>query len=91
MTLQEQKITEALAVEEQEYEEWKMRVDDIEYENDKLKYKKFKIEHNLAEAAETLEKLKVRERNRAKNDTVTSGKKVSYCNLIIFRNFKLNS
>lgn len=80
-----------MAAEEQEYEEWKMRVDDIEYENDKLKYKKFKIEHHLAEAAETLEKMKVRERNRAKNDTVTSGKKVSYCNLIILNDFKLNS
>lgn len=68
---------DAMTAKEQEYEEWKARVDDIEYENEKLKYRKFKIEHHLAEAAETLEKIKVRERNRAKSDTsVTTGKKV---------------
>ncbi len=70
---------EELKLKEQEYEEWKIRVDDIEYENEKLKYKKFKIERHLSEAAETLEKLKMQERSREKCDSFSpNGKKVNF-------------
>lgn len=66
-----------MSVKLKEYEEWKSRVDDKEYENEKLKCKKFKIERHLSEAAETLEKLKVRKRNRTKSDSsISGGKKV---------------
>lgn len=73
--MQEQNIAEALKFKELEYEEWKILVDEIEYENEKLKNRKFKIERNLAEAADTLEKLKVRERNREKSDSSSSSAK----------------
>lgn len=62
-----------------ESEKWRSRVNDIEYENEKLKCRKYKIERHLSEAAETLEKLKARQRNRTKSDSsVSGGKKVGF-------------
>lgn len=66
-----------------EYEDWRTRVDDIEYENENLKCKKFKIEHHLSEATDTLEKLKVRERNRSKHDSAVPGSKKVSAEVII--------
>lgn len=64
---------------EEEYEEWKTRIEDIEYENEKLKCKKIKIERHLAEALEISQKIKIREPNtQCKIDAVqTNGRKVS--------------
>jgi len=53
----------ALETKEEEYKEWKTRIEDIEYENEKLKCKKIKIERYLTEALEISQRIKIREAN----------------------------
>ena len=51
----------ALETKEEEYKDWKSRIEDIEYENEKLKNKKIKIERHLAETPEVSRRIKIRE------------------------------
>ena len=71
-------IITALETKEEEYKEWKLRMEDIEYENEKLKSKKIKIERYLAETLEISERIKVRGVNpQSKTGTaLPNGRKV---------------
>jgi chromosome segregation ATPase len=70
----------ALETKEEEYEEWKNRIEDIEHENEKLKHKKIKIERQLDETLEISQRIKMREANpQSKVDVaLPNGKKVGY-------------